>query len=96
MTCLISGIAQSEIETALNNYNFGIKTFRTFEESLFDIYGNIKHYGRKIGNLLNNVEILKISNKMFLYKTNDNKFIQIDISLNYDYVYKFKIRVYKK
>jgi len=93
MTCLISGIAQTEIETALNNYNFGIKTIRTFEESLFDITGNIKHYGKKIGRLLNNVEIIEISNKLFLYKTNDNKKIKISISMNSDYVCKFKIQI---
>lgn len=95
MTCLISGIAQDEIETALNNYNFGIKTVRTFEESLFDITGDIKHYGKKIGRLLSNVEIIKISNKLFIYKTSDNKKIKISVSMNSDYVCKFKIQVYE-
>jgi len=96
MTCLISGIAKDEIETALNNYNIGNRDIRSFEESLFDISGNIKDYGKKIKNLLNNVEIIKISNKKFIYKTNDNKLIIINISLNSDYIYEFKICIRKK
>lgn len=95
MTCLISGIAKAEIETALNNYGFGKRNIRSFEESLFDISGNIRDYGKKIGKLLNDVDIVKISNKQFIYKTNDNKFIHIDVSLNFDYVYKFKIRIHQ-
>ena len=96
MTCLISGEAKIEIEKALNNYDFGIKIPNiTFEESLFDISGDIISYGEQIAEQLHNVNIIKISEKKFIYKTNDDKYIQLDISMDYTYTYKFEIKIYK-
>lgn len=94
MICIISGIAKAEIEIALNNYKFGNKHIRTFKESLFDISGNIRNYGKQIAKLFDDFKIIKISKKLFLYKT-DNKYVRIDVSLNCHYNYIFKIQVYE-
>jgi len=93
MISIISGIAQREIEIALNNFNFGIKSIQSFKESVFDISGNLKFYGRKIIKKIKYIKIIKISNELFLYKTNDNKIIRITWNINSNYEYIFYIKI---